>query len=48
MSLLTNLKSLSSVIIRQGLPEPERLLKLHEIATTQMHTPLPAQKLQEH
>ena len=34
--VLTNLESLNSVLIRQGLPAPERLVKLNEIAITQM------------
>ena len=36
--VLTNLESLNSVLIRQGLPAPVRLLKLNEIAITQMRT----------
>jgi len=36
--VLTNLESLNSVLIRQGLPAPERLLKLNEIAITQMRS----------
>jgi len=36
--VLTNLESLNSVLIRQGLTAPERLLKLNEIAITQMRT----------
>ena len=36
--VLTNLESLNSVLIRQGLPAPERLVKLNEIAITQMRT----------
>ena len=36
--VLTNLESLNSVLIRQGVPQPERLLKLNEIAITQMRT----------
>lgn len=36
--VLTNLESLNSVLIRQGLPAPERLLRLNEIAITQMRT----------
>lgn len=36
--VLTNLDSLNSVLIRQGLPQPECLLKLNEIAITQMRT----------
>ena len=40
--VLTNLESLNSVLIRQGLSQPERLLKLNEIAITQMRTLLSA------
>jgi len=36
--VLTNLESLNSVLIRQGLPASERLLTLNEIAITQMRT----------
>ena len=36
--VLTNLESLNSVLIRQGLPQSERLLKLNEIAITQMRS----------
>ena len=36
--VLTNLESLNSVFIRQGLPAPERLLKLNEIAISQMRS----------
>lgn len=36
--VLTNLESLNAVFIRQGLPQPERLLKLNEIAISQMRT----------
>jgi len=36
--VLTNLESLNSVLIRQGLPAAERLLRLNEIAITQMRT----------
>ncbi len=36
--VLTNLESLNSVLVRQGLPQPERLLKLNEIAITQMRS----------
>lgn len=36
--VLTNLESLNAVLIRQGLPQPERLLKLNEIAITQMRS----------
>jgi hypothetical protein len=40
--VLTNLESLKPVLIRQGLPQSARLLKLNEIAITQMRT-LPGQ-----
>lgn len=40
--VLTNLESLNSVLIRQGLPQPERLATLNEIAITQMRTLLTA------
>lgn len=36
--VLTNLESLNAVFIRQGLPAPERLLKLNEIAISQMRS----------
>ncbi len=36
--VLSNLESLNSVLIRQGLSQPERLQKLNEIAITQMRT----------
>ena len=36
--VLTNLESLNSVLIRQGLSQEERLQKLNEIAITQMRT----------
>ena len=36
--VFTNLESLNSVLIRQGLPQPERLAMLNEIAITQMRT----------
>jgi hypothetical protein len=36
--VLTNLESLNSVLIRQGLQASERLVKLNEIAITQMRT----------
>ena len=36
--VLTNLESLNSVLIRQGLPQPERLAMLNGIAITQMRT----------
>jgi len=36
--VLTNLESLNSVLIRQGLPQPERLRTLNGIAITQMRT----------
>ena len=35
---VTNAPSPSPVLIRQGLSQPERLLKLNEIAITQMRT----------
>jgi hypothetical protein len=40
--VLTNLESLNSVLIRQGLPAPDRLLKLNEIAIGQLRTLLSA------
>jgi hypothetical protein len=40
--VLTNLESLNSVLIRQGLPQPERLATLNDIAITQMKTLLSA------
>ena len=40
--VLTNLESLNSVLIRQGLPQPERLAMLNDIAITQMRTLLSA------
>jgi hypothetical protein len=36
--VLTNLESLNSVLVRQGLPQSERLCKLNEIAISQMQT----------
>lgn len=36
--VLTNLESLNAVLIRQGLPQSERLRKLNEIAISQMRT----------
>ena len=39
------LESLNSVLIRQGLPAPERMLKLNEIAITQMRTLLASPSL---
>jgi hypothetical protein len=36
--VLTNLESLNSVLVRQGLTPPERLLKLNEVAIIQMRT----------
>ena len=44
--VLTNLESLNSVLIRQGLPQPERLRTLNEIAITQMRTLLSASNVQ--
>jgi hypothetical protein len=40
--VLTNLESLNSVFIRQGLPQPERLATLNDIAITQLRTLLSA------
>lgn len=40
--VLTNLESLNSVLIRQGLTAPERLRKLNEISITQMRPLLAA------
>ena len=40
--VLTNPESLNSVLIRQGLPQPERLATLNDIAITQMRTLLSA------
>ena len=40
--VLSNLESLNSVLIRQGLSQPERLQKLNDIAITQMRTLLSA------
>ncbi len=40
--VLTNLESLNSVLIRQGLPQPERVQKLNEIAISRMRTLLAA------
>ena len=34
--VLTNLESINAVLIRQALPQSERLLKLNEIAISQM------------
>ena len=36
--VLSNLESLNSVFIRQGLPQSERLVRLNEIAITQMRS----------
>jgi hypothetical protein len=36
--VLTNLESLNAVLIRQGLTQADRLLKLNEIAISQMRT----------
>jgi len=44
--VLTNLESLNSVLIRQGLPQPERLLQLNGIAISQMRTLLAANNVQ--
>jgi hypothetical protein len=40
--VLTNIESLNSVLIRQGLPQPDRLRALNDIAITQMRTLLTA------
>ena len=40
--VLTDLESLNSVLIRQGLHQPERLRTLNGIAITQMRTLLAA------
>jgi len=39
---VSSLESLNSVLIRQGLPQPERLAMLNGIAITQMRTLLEA------
>ncbi|TVQ17639.1 MAG: KilA-N domain-containing protein [Spirochaetaceae bacterium] len=36
--VLSNLESLNSVLIRQSLPQSERLVRLNQIAITQMHS----------
>ena len=43
--VLSNLESLNAVLIRQGLPQPERLHKLNDIAISQMRTLLAAGNL---
>ena len=43
--VLSNLESLNSVLIRQGLSQPERLQMLNEIAITQMRTLLSANNI---
>jgi hypothetical protein len=43
--VLTNLESLNSVLLRQGLGQPERLQKLNEIAISQMRTLLAAKNV---
>jgi hypothetical protein len=43
--VLTNLESLNAVLIRQGLPQSERLSRLNEIAITQMRTLLASNTL---
>jgi len=43
--VLTNLESLNSVLIRQGLSQPERLRTLNDIAITQMRTLLTASNM---
>ena len=36
--VLSNLESLNAVLVRQGMPQPERLIQLNQIAITQMHS----------
>jgi len=36
--VLTNLESLNAVFIRQGLPQPERLIRLNQTAITQIQS----------
>ena len=36
--VLSNLESLNAVLIRQGMPQRERLIRLNQIAITQMHS----------
>jgi len=43
--VLTNLESINAVLIRQGLPQNERLIKLNEIAITQMRSLLSNQTI---
>jgi hypothetical protein len=43
--VLTNLESLNSVLIREGLSQPERLRKLNEMAISQMRTLLAAKNV---
>ena len=43
--VLTNLESINAVLIRQGLPQGERLKKLNEIAITQMRSLLSNQSM---
>ena len=43
--VLTNLESLNSVLIRQGLPQPERLAMPNGIAISQMRTLLSSNKV---
>ena len=43
--VLTNLESLNSVLLRQGLPQPERLAMLNGTAITQMCIHLAASSL---
>jgi hypothetical protein len=43
--VLTNLESINAVLIRQGLPQGERLIKLNEIAITQMRSLLSNQTM---
>ncbi len=43
--VMTNLESINAVLIRQGLPQNERLIKLNEIAITQMKSLLSNQSI---
>jgi hypothetical protein len=43
--VLTNLESINAVLIRQGLPQNERLIKLNQIAITQMRSLLTNQSI---
>ena len=43
--MLTNLESINAVLIRQELPQSERLIKLNQIAITQMRSLLTNQTI---